>query len=708
MLDATAGVITQPESGTAPLEPGVAHPLGARPDDRGVNFSIYSEDATGVRLLLFDGHDSAQPSRIIRLDPAANRTFAFWHVFVPGLRRGANYAYQVDGPGDLHGRGHRFDPDKALVDPYSQGFTTSLWNRASAIGPGDNVATSMRSVVMDTSAYDWEGDQPLRRPMRDSVIYEMHVGGFTRSPTSGVARPGTFAGVVERIPYLQDLGVTAVELLPVAAFDELENARIGPDGLRLVNYWGYSPIGFFAPHHGYCVSAAQGAHLDEFRDMVKALHRAGIEVILDVVFNHTGEGNHLGPTISFKGFANNVYYFLDPSDRERYVDYSGTGNTLDCNHPIVEKFVVDCLEYWVRETHVDGFRFDEGSVLSRGIDGKPMEYPPVLWQVELSETLADTKVIAEAWDAAGLYQVGSFPGHRWATWNGRFRDDVRRFVRGDGGLVDAIATRIAGSPDLYQASHRLPINSINFVTAHDGFTLEDLVSYNTKHNEANGEGNRDGNDANWSWNCGVEGPSDDAAVESLRRRQVRNFATILLLSQGVPMLLAGDEARRTQQGNNNAYCQDNPLSWLDWTLVERNADLVRFFRELIAFRLRQPELRQAGFFTGSIGPRGLPDIAWHGRRLGEPGFGDPGSAVIAFTIAAAEEAGSDLHAMMNMEGDDLDFDVPVIPGRRWLRVIDTARSSPDDILPPGQEEPFSGAVFPVNSHSIVVLVSVPA
>jgi isoamylase len=686
------------------VEAGRAHPLGAVPDADGVNFSIYAEKATGVTLLLFEAHDSTRPEQEIELDPHRNRTFHFWHVYVRRLRPGAHYAFRVAGPHDLHGRGERFNPAKVLLDPYARGVTKALWQRGDACGLDDNLATSMRATVVDVDDYDWEGDQPLNRAMHETVIYEVHVGGFTRSATSGVRRPGTFAGLVEKIPYLRSLGVTAVELMPVFMFDVAELDRPGPDGLRLTNYWGYSPVAVFAPHDGYCVSPAEGTHVREFRDMVKALHRAGIEVILDVVFNHTSEGNHDGPTISYKGLANDVYYHLVPDDRQYYMDYSGCGNTLNCNHPIVEKLIVECLEYWVREMHVDGFRFDEGSILSRGLDGAPMAYAPVLWHIELTEQLADTKIIAEAWDAAGLYQVGYFPGYRWAQWNGRYRDDVRRFVRGDRGLTGVVAARIAGSSDLYQSGGRLPINSINFVTAHDGFTLNDLVSYDHKHNDANGEGNRDGVDDNLSWNCGVEGPSDDVAVERLRERQIRNFATILMLSQGVPMLVAGDESRRTQLGNNNAYCHDNDLSWFDWRLVEANAGLVRFFRRLIANRLAHAELHRARFFTGEVNARGLADVSWHGCQLHNPSFSDASSGVLAFTLGGSER-GADLHAMLNMEEHPLEFELPPLQGRRWHRQVDTALDSPADIAEEGAEPPVTAATYRVEAHSIAVLIS---
>ncbi|TMM38043.1 MAG: glycogen debranching protein GlgX [Actinobacteria bacterium] len=691
-------------TGPYQVEAGRAHPLGAEPDAEGVNFSVYTEGATAVTLLVFAEHDSPQPVQVVELDPNANRSFHFWHVYLRGLRPGAHYAYRVAGPHDPHDNGYRFDPDKVLIDPYARGVTKALWDRGAACVPGDNLATSMRATVIDVDDYDWEGDRPLNRPMHETVIYEMHVGGFTRSPSSGVYNPGTYRGVVEKIPYLKSLGVTAVELLPVFMFDEREGDRILPEGTTLTNYWGYSPLALFAPHDGYCVSATEGTHVREFRDMVKALHAAGIEVILDVVFNHTGEGNHLGPAVSFKGMANPVYYHLSPSDGQYYMDYSGCGNTFNCNHPIVEKLIVECLEYWVREMHVDGFRFDEGSILSRAPDGAPMAYPPVPWHIELTEELADTKIISEPWDAAGLYEVGYAPGYRWAQWNDRFRDDVRRFVRGDRGLAGVLASRLAGSSDIYQAGGRLPINSINFVTAHDGFTLNDLVSYNGKHNEANGEGNRDGNDNNLSWNCGAEGPTADAAVEQLRERQIRNFATILMLSQGVPMIVAGDEVRRTQQGNNNAYCHDSELNWFDWRLVGANAGLLRFFSRLIGNRRRHAELHRARFFTGEVNERGLADISWHGCNLHEPGFDDPTTGVLAFTLGGADE-GTDLHAMLNMEDTALDFELPSIEGRRWYRSVDTALEAPDDITDPGAEVPVEGATYRVDAHSVVVLFS---
>jgi glycogen operon protein len=545
----------------------------------------------------------------------------------------------------------------------------------------------------------------------------MHVRGFTQSPTSGVTQKGTFLGVIEKIPYLKSLGVTAVELMPVFEFDETEISGVNPlTGQQLINYWGYSPIAFFAPHADYCVNPEAGEQVREFRDMVKALHRADIEVILDVVFNHTGEGNHEGPTISFRGLDNGIYYHLEPYDRQYYTNLSGCGNTFNCNHPVVEKFIAECLLYWVRHMHVDGFRFDLASILSRGEGGVPLDNPPVLWHIELDDELADTKIIAEAWDAGGLYQVGYFPGYRWAEWNGRFRDDIRRFVKGDMGMTGAVAARIAGSADLYQDDGELPINSINFVTAHDGFTLNDLVSYNEKHNEANGEGNRDGTNDNLSWNHGVEGHTDDAAIEALRSRQVRNCLAILMLSQGVPMMLMGDESRQTQDGNNNAYCQDNEMTWLDWDRVDRHADLVRFTSRLIDFRKRHPNLRRTHYFHGRVNDRGLADIEWHGCQLHAPGWHDPRSRVLAFTLGGFPGTGHgdgldedvDIHVMLNMEWADLEFEIPTVPGRIWHTAIDTGADAPHDAAARGEEAPIAGGTRRVRDRSVVVLVSRPA
>ncbi|GIE30765.1 glycogen debranching enzyme [Actinoplanes italicus] len=672
-------------------EPGRNHPLGATPDDDGVNFAFFSEHATGVELLIFENAGDAEPVQTVTLDPDRNRSFAVWHVYLRGLRAPAFYALRVFGPeGDeARGQGRRFDSTKVLTDPYARGLDRGRWDRGAACRPGDNLATSLRCAVGDERGYDWAGDQPLNRPMSELVIYEMHVGGFTRSPGAGVARPGTFAAVAEKVPYLTSLGVTAVELMPVFDFDHTTN-----------NFWGYSTAGFFAPHSGYCVEPASGAHVTEFRDMVKALHAAGIEVILDVVFNHTDEGNQLGPLFSWAGLDNPNYYYLHQADKRYYDDYSGCGNTLMTNHPIVTKMIVECLEYWVREMHVDGFRFDEAAVLTRGPGGAILDEPPVVWQIELSDTLATTKIIAEAWDAAGAYEVGNYPGYRWAEWNGRFRDTVRRFVRGDPGLLGEVAGCLGGSAGLYQARSHRPSNGVNFVTCHDGFTLADLVAYDHKHNEANGEGNRDGNDDNLSWNCGHEGDTTDPGIQALRTRQMKNFATLLLLSRGVPMITAGDEVARSQQGNNNAYCQDNPIGWFDWSLPAQNAGLLRFWTGLIALRRRHRALRLDEFWTGLPDERGVPDVAWHGTELGAPDWNDPQGRAFGCTIAGLDGE-PDLHLMMNMHDQPLEF--RLAPGRRWGRVVDTALDSPYDIAGLGGEQAVTTDGYLVTAHSVVLL-----
>ena len=469
-----------------------------------------------------------------------------------------------------------------------------------------------RNAVVVDNDFDWGDDQPLNLPLVDSIIYEAHVRSFTVHSSSGVAHPGTYAGLIEKIPYLKQLGVTAVELLPVNEFEEGDTDRVNPfTGERLLNLWGYQPTAFYAPNTAYSSNRADGEQVREFKQLVRALHQAGIEVILDMVFNHTAEGDENGPTWSFRGIDNSTYYILDP-DTGKYVNFSGCGNTVNCNNPVVRDFIVDCLRYWVLEMHVDGFRFDLASILGRGMDGRVLKNPPLLESLAYDPVLANSKLIAEAWDAAGLYQVGTLPSWgRWAEWNGIYRDDVRKFVKGDAGMTSALATRLLGSPDLYETSAREPYHSINFVTCHDGFTLNDLVSYNEKHNLANGENNTDGTDANYSWNCGVEGPTDDPAINQLRARQRKNFAAILLCSHGVPMFLEGDEIGRTQQGNNNAYCQDNEVSWLDWRMMASHADLLRFFRLMIAFRKRCPLLRRDSFqFHGEGGFH----ITWHGVK----------------------------------------------------------------------------------------------
>ena len=684
------------------IQPGKSFPLGATVSSDGVNFSLFSKNSTRVELLLFDHVGDTKPSRVITLDSRRNRTYHYWHVFVPDLEPGQIYGYRAFGPFEPH-RGLRFDPGKVLLDPYGRAVAVpEQFSRHAAGKPGENTAVALKSVVADPHAYDWEGDTPLRHPFARTVIYEMHVAGFTRHPNSGLAPAtrGTYAGLREKIPYLKDLGVTAVELLPVFHFDEQD----APPGR--VNYWGYSPVSFFAPHASYSSRKDHLGPLDEFRDMVKALHRADIEVILDVVLNHTAEGDHEGPTLCYRGLENEVYYILE-EDRSRYADYTGTGNTLNANQPIVRRLILDSLHYWVEAMHVDGFRFDLASILSRDEGGRPLDNPPILWDIESDPLLAGTKLIAEAWDAAGLDQVGSFVGDSWKEWNGRFRDDVRRFLKGDNGTVRRVAQRLLGSPDLYGHEAREPEQSINFVTCHDGFTVNDLVSYNRKHNGANGEGNRDGSDDNLSWNCGAEGPTGDPAVERLRNRQVKNFLTLTLLSIGAPIVLMGDEVRRTQRGNNNAYCQDNESSWFDWTDADRHADIHRFMKCLLALRARGNLARRESPLTlNEI--LGQARITWHGITLNRPDWSDE-SHSLAMT-ARSFDGRFLIHAIANAYWEPLAFELPRAAGRHrgWRRLIDTDLDSPHDICP-GPDAPLvSDDRYPVQPRSVVVLFATAA
>jgi len=676
---------------------GRSAPLGASVEHGGVNFSVYSRDATLIDLLLFDRED-APPSRVIHLDPWANRTYHYWHIFVPGLQSGQLYGYRAHGPFDPP-QGLRFDASKVLLDPYGRGVVTPVgYSRDDAARNGyDNGTTAMKSVVVDPHAYDWEGDVPLHRSSSHTVIYEMHVGGFTRHPNSGLPpnTRGTFAGLIEKIPYLRDLGITAVELLPVFQFDTQDC----PPGR--VNYWGYQPVSFFAPHRAYSSRQDRLGPVAEFRDMVKALHRSGIEVILDVVYNHTTEGDTLGPTLSFRGLDNNAYYILEGGSH--YANYTGTGNTLNGNHAIVRRMIVDSLRYWVEEMHVDGFRFDLASILTRDSSGHSMANPPVLWDIETDPAMAGTKFIAEAWDAAGLYQVGSFIGDSWKEWNGRFRDDIRSFFRSEDGTVARLADRFLGSPEIYGHKKREAEQSVNFVDCHDGFTLNDLVSYGRKYNEANGEANHDGGDDNRSWNCGVEGPTDDPAIEKLRNRQVKNFLTVTLLALGVPMVLMGDEVRRTQRGNNNAYSQDNEISWFDWGLLEKHADVHRFLKLLIARRLlrdvaaevERKNLQQFLFDANKT---------WHGVKVGQPDW-SPSSHSLAFSAEFRKEKLM-FYIAFNSYWEDLEFELPSMeqwannPWRRW---IDTSLNSPEDIVDWHTAGPVPGLKYLVASRSVAVL-----
>lgn len=678
--------------------PGKSYPLGATVYPDGVNFSIFSKNATSIELLLFDDQDDTHPSKLISLDASHHRTFYYWHVFVKGIGHGQLYGYRVHGPYSPE-LGLRFDGQKVLIDPYARSVAGwQRYNRDAAMHSGDNGDTALKGVVVDTNRYDWEGDEPLNSPYATSIIYELHVGGFTRNPNSQVSseKRGTFAGLIEKIPYLKELGITAVELLPVHQFDEQDVAP----GLK--NYWGYSTMAFFAPHQRYSSRRDSLGPVDEFRDMVKALHHANIEVILDVVFNHTAEGHHEGPTFSFRGLENDAYYMLE-ENKTFYSNYSGCGNTLKANHEIVGRMIIDSLRYWVTEMHVDGFRFDLASVLARSRTGEPLIDPPILWTIESDPALAGTKIIAEAWDAAGLYQVGSFIGDRFAEWNGPFRDDIRRFIKGDTDTVKTLSNRIMGSPDIYPEPDREPNRSINFVTCHDGFTLNDLVAYNEKHNAANLEDNRDGANHNFSWNCGVEGGTNNLDIEALRLRQIKNFLTVMFISQGTPMLLMGDEVRRTQLGNNNAYCQDNNLSWFDWDAIEKHEALLRFVRQLIAFTQSLFLFRQERILKVNY-DRHQPNVIWHGVHLGQPDWSS-NSHSLAFTLCHPQ-VNEQLHIMLNSYWEPLKFDLPPLNNQEtWYQIVDTSKPSPDDIFDSQGAIAVSGDRYCVMERSSVILIA---
>jgi len=681
------------------IQKGHPQPYGATSQVHGVNFSVFSRHATSVTLVLFRPGE-LEPALQISLDPAINRTGDVWHIMVTGLEPGFEYGYRLDRADNEAPEIHRFDPGAVVFDPYARALSgPSLWQETQRRAAREG---HWRGLVVD-EPFDWEGQRPLNRHLADTIIYELHVRGFTKDPSAGIEAGGTFRGLIEKIPYLQELGITAVELLPVTEFDEADNYRKNPlTGERLHNYWGYHPLGWFAPKAAYANSPEAGAQVREFKELVKAFHSAGIEVILDMVFNHTGEGNEKGPTLCFRGLDNSVYYMVNEENGE-YANYSGCGNTVNCNHPVVRDLIVDCLCYWVTEMHVDGFRFDLASILGRGPDGEVLANPPLLERIAAHPILADTKLIAEAWDAAGLYQVGTFPNFgRWAEWNGKFRDDIRRFVHGEPGMVSVIATRLAGSSDLYQESGRAPYHSINFVTSHDGFTLADLVSYNEKHNEANGEYNSDGDDHNFSRNHGAEGETDDPEIIALREQQMRNFAALLLMAHGVPMILAGDEMARSQGGNNNTWCQDNPVSWLDWRRQESEADLLRFFRHLIAFRHRHEVLRPQSFEGDENGGRRL---AWHGTELGEPDWSEESHSLGMHLQGFAEE--SEIYLIAHAGEETADFELPVpLEGRRWQRFVDTSLPGVEASREPGEEvELENQEQYTVEPQSVVILVS---
>lgn len=707
------------------VEAGKPLPLGAELTDEGVNFSLFSRHATAVTLAFFDSPLGPGPVEEIRLDPHKNRTGDIWHCHIRGLTAGTLYLYRVDGP-YIPEKGFRFNPHKMVLDPYAKALTDmSAWDITAAMGFNPNLPDGDLSfsyeddaplhpkcVVVDDS-FDWRGDRPLNYPLRFSVLYEAHVRGLTIHSSSGVEHPGSYRGVVEKIPYLKELGITSLEFMPVQEFNERELPRSNPrTGEQLRNYWGYSTVSFFAPKGSYSSDKEPGGQVREFKEMVRELHKAGIEVILDIVFNHTAEGNEKGPTFSFRGIDNTIYYILDDNKRY-YKNYSGCGNTLNCNHPVVRSFIIDCLRYWVVEMHVDGFRFDLGSILGRDQQGKLMENPPMLERIAEDPVLRNTKIIAEAWDAGGAYQVGWFPGGRWAEWNDRFRDDVRKFWRGDPHEARHFATRLSGSSDLYLRDGRKPFHSINFVTSHDGFTMNDLVSYIDKHNDENGEENRDGHGTNFSSNNGFEGPVSNPAIETLRERQIKNLFASLLVSLGTPMLLGGDEFRRTQRGNNNAYCQDNEISWYDWTLLQKEPGLHRFVKLMIAFRLRHPAFLRPEFYSGKDGNyNAIPDITWFDEKGASPDWAKADKKLALMLDGSradtyADRDDNDFFIMFNASSLPVSFSVVAAPvGKLWFRAVDTSLPSPEDIVEAGVEAAIlKQDEYLVRELSVAVLVS---
>jgi len=676
---------------------GNSYPLGATCYPEGVNFSIFSKNARQIDLLLFEHAEDSEPSEIYKLDPNKNRTFYYWHIFLPGVKPGQRYGYRAYGPTNPT-PGDMFDENKLLIDPYARALDGNMiYSRKAAKSPGNNFGKALKNVVIDPYQFDWEGDSPIQRPYSESIIYELHVGGFTRNPNAGIdeSKRGTFLGLVDKIPYLKDLGITAVELMPVQFFDD-QDAQPG-----VSNYWGYSQIAFFAPYSGYGYSNDPVEISNEFREMVKAFHKAGIEVILDVVFNHTAEGGMDGPILSFRGLENKAYYILN-DEKNEYLDYSGCGNTINANHSIAKRMIMDCLRSWVTEYHIDGFRFDLASVLSRDELGEPLKNPPVLWEIESDPELAGTKIIAEAWDAAGLYQVGTFIGDRWAEWNGKYRDHVRRFMKGDKGHTSKFASKIMASPDIYNDPGREPNRSIHFITCHDGFTLNDLVSYNQKHNEANLEDSRDGSNTNFSWNCGVEGETFDPYINELRLRQIKNFLTLTFISQGTPMLLMGDEVRRTQWGNNNTYCQDNEVGWFDWNLVEKNKDVLNFVKGLISFTQTKKIFKIEDLLAT---PEDIdePHISWHGTELNKPDWSE-NSRSLAFTLFHPE-ANETIHVIVNAFWKKLKFQIPVLEKRKWYKIVDTSAASPHDFNTLGQGAIINRKMLHIMDRSILVLMA---
>ena len=689
-------------SGDFEITRGHPWPLGATLARNGINFAVISGSARAVSLVIF-GDCVPHPLVEFPLDPVTNKTGDIWHAHIYGLDPWINYAYRVFADDYYRKEG------VLVLDPYARATCGGeIWGQPKTIHRNGHLMPFRLSTIIDEN-FDWETDQPLNTPLKNTIIYEMHVRGFTQHHSSEVMKPGTFAGIIEKIPYLKELGITAVELMPVTDFDELGATKRNPiTGEKLKNYWGYDPISFFALKSAYAHDKTSGGAVLEFKKMVKALHKSGIEVILDIVFNHTAEGNEHGEMYNFKGLDRDTYYLFDKKTRH-YLNYSGCGNTVNCNHPVVRSMIIDALRYWIMEMHVDGFRFDLASILSRGPDGEVLKDPPILERIALDPVLKKTKIIAEAWDAAGLYQVGDFPHwQRWMEWNGKFRDDIRRYIKGDGGMIPLLARRLSGSSDLYEDDGREPYHSVNFVSCHDGFPLADLVMYNKKHNLANGEQNRDGENYNNSFNYGVEGPSENQAIVKVRNRQLKNFVTILMLSQGVPMFHAGDEFGRTQEGNNNAYCQDNIISWVDWSLIKKSENFHRFFKTMIAFRKAHPNLRRTKFRVDTHD--GIPEMSWHGTELAKPDWSEK-SNTLGLLLAAQDgknnESDCDIFIIFNSDTRKKIFELPhLLNSKKWHRTLDTYADEPNDIFEAGKEEMLTDQkIYSLGSRSCAVFIS---
>lgn len=651
-------------------------PFGATlMENGGINFSINSADATGCTLLLF--HAGEKEPYLQLPFPEGFRVGNNYSMIVYDLNPDdLEYSYRFDGPWDPK-NGYRFQPEIELLDPYAKLVSgRDVWGEYKE---GEERPPWRGRVIRED--FDWEDDGQLEIPMDELIIYELHVRGFTADPNSGVKRKGTFAGIIEKIPYLKELGINCIELLPIFEYDEMEMTKI-VDGHRVYNYWGYSTVSFFAPKSGYAASGPYALAADELKNMIKKLHQNGIEVILDVVFNHTSERDSNGPTINYKGIDNRTYYLLDKNGE--YCNYSGCGNTFNCNNAVVRNHILDCLRYWVSNYHIDGFRFDEAPILSRDTNGNPMSNPPLLEALAHDPILAKTKLIAEAWDAAGLYQLGSFPApDKWAEWNGRFRDCIRHYIKSDAYAGPELIYRLQGSPDIYpdRSAHA----TVNFVTCHDGFTMNDLVSYNNKHNMGNGENNRDGIDNNLSWNCGEEGITQDPEIEALRNRQVKNACAFLMLSRGVPMLLSGDEFRNTQLGNNNVYCQDGDISWINWKDLETHRDVHDFYQAMIHLRREHPVLRTKNFFSG-YNSSGYPELSFHGE---EPWLLDMDHPFHTFGFMYAEpkkDFGTPddafIYCGVNMHWEEHTLRLPIIPdGMKWHQYLYSADTNHGECLP---------------------------